>query len=220
MRMSQFIRRGAYRVWGRHLSVHSLLHRESSPSILDVGCGPGYFLREARRIYPRAKLSGLDYEPVLLDWVGVQEATLCQGSAEELPFEDRSFDLVACLQVLEHLSNPDKAIQEIHRVLKPGGFACIATPNLDCWSKRVAGSAWHGYRPDHIALRAASEWETSLKANGFQILEQGTTLFSGMPLLRLPPLILLSWIPLYIFGHFPWSGGESYLAFCRKRGAG
>ena len=87
-------------------------------------------MREAKRWFPAAKVTGLDYEIALLDWVGLPDATLMQGSAESLPFTDNSFDVVSCLQVLEHLKEPDKAISELKRVLKPGGFACVATPTL------------------------------------------------------------------------------------------
>jgi SAM-dependent methyltransferase len=216
LKLSQIVRRGAYRVWRRHLRRHAKFSCHAPVSILDVGCGPGYFLREARRWFPNSSITGLDYELALLDWVGIEGAELVQGSAETLPFADNSFEVLACLQVLEHLPCPDRAIAEIHRVLKPGGFACIATPNLGCWSAKVAGKKWHGYRDDHISLRSSADWARALRSGGFEILQEGTTLLSGMPLLRLPPFILFSWVPLYFKGHFPWHGGESYIAFCRK----
>ncbi len=217
MRLSQVVRRGAYRVWRRHLKAMAGLQATAEIAILDVGCGPGYFLREARRWFPKSSITGIDSEFALLDWVGIEDATLVQGTAERLPFPEQTFDVVACLQVLEHVENPDNAISEIRRVLKPGGYACIATPNTDCWSAKVAGRHWHGYRDDHISLRSARGWRSALSSAGFDIVDDGTTLFSGMPIMRLPPLILFSWIPLYMFGYFHWDGGESYIAFCRKR---
>lgn len=217
MRLSQVVRRGAYRMWRRHLQrVADRSHNEQL-AILDVGCGPGYFLREARRWFPNSLITGLDSEFALLDWVHIEDATLVQGTAEQLPFSEDTFDVVACLQVLEHVENPDTAIAEIHRVLKPGGCACVATPNTASWSAKVAGHRWHGYRDDHISLRSAGEWRNALASAGFEIVDDGTTLFSGMPVMRVPPLILLSWIPLYLFGYFHWDSGESYVAFCRKR---
>ena len=216
LRIQQFIRGAAYRVWRRHLSKHARFKPFEPVGIFDVGCGPGYFLREAKRWFPAAKVTGLDYEIALLDWVNLPDATLVQGSAESLPFADNSFDVVSCLQVLEHLKDPDKAISELKRVLKPGGFVCVATPNLACWSAKVAGASWHGYRDDHIALRSARDWNQALEQGGLRVVEEGTTLFSGMPVLRVPPLILISWIPLFFFGHFPWPKGESDMAFCQK----
>jgi 2-polyprenyl-3-methyl-5-hydroxy-6-metoxy-1,4-benzoquinol methylase len=217
MRLSQVVRRGAYRLWRRRLRGTADLSTTAAVAILDIGCGPGYFLREARRWFPKSSITGLDSEFALFDWVGIADATLVQGTAERLPFAEQTFDIVACLQVLEHVGNPDAALAEMHRVLKPGGFACVATPNTASWSARVAGRRWHGYRDDHISLRSAGEWRKALNAAGFDIVDDGTTLFSGMPIMRWPPLILVSWIPLYLFGSFHWNGGESYVAFCRKR---
>jgi len=153
---------------------------------------------------------------MLLDWVGLEGTTLSAGSAEQLPFSDESMDVVACLQVLEHLQHPHKAIAEIHRVLKRGGHACIATPNLDCLSRRIVGPRWHGFREDHIALKNVEQWRRALVNAGFQVVKDGSTLLSGLPWLRVPPLMLFNWLPLYFFGYFPWHHGESYMAFCRK----
>ena len=52
---------------------------------------------------------------------------------EPLPFEEDSFDAVVANQVLEHLHNTDLFITEIYRVLRPGGYAVVSTPNLAAW---------------------------------------------------------------------------------------
>jgi len=58
-------------------------------------------------------------------------------SSEVLPFEDSSFDVVYCSEVIEHLYNPDNAIEEFKRVLKPRGKILLSTPNLAAWYNRV-----------------------------------------------------------------------------------
>lgn len=52
------------------------------------------------------------------------------ASADDLPFEDGTFDCVLCTEVLEHCADPDRAMSEIRRVLKPGGRALVTTPFL------------------------------------------------------------------------------------------
>jgi len=52
------------------------------------------------------------------------------GSVYELPFEDEAFDLVLCMVVMEHLEDPKKAIEEMKRVLKPGGRILVSVPFL------------------------------------------------------------------------------------------
>lgn len=52
------------------------------------------------------------------------------SSAYDIPVEDNSFDAAICIQVLEHLDNPDDAIREFHRILKPGGHLFLSAPLL------------------------------------------------------------------------------------------
>ena len=60
-----------------------------------------------------------------------------QGSIHNLPFQDNELDVVICSEVLEHLEDYNKAIQEIHRVLKPGGYFLASVPSFlpekICW---------------------------------------------------------------------------------------
>ncbi len=58
-------------------------------------------------------------------------------SEERLPFDDSSFDLVYFSEVLEHLYNPDFAMEEFKRVLRPGGRLLLTTPNLAAWYNRI-----------------------------------------------------------------------------------
>jgi ubiquinone/menaquinone biosynthesis C-methylase UbiE len=56
---------------------------------------------------------------------------------EPLPFPDNYFDIVVMIDVVEHLYDPDYAISEVRRVLRPGGFIVISTPNLAWWANRL-----------------------------------------------------------------------------------
>jgi ubiquinone/menaquinone biosynthesis C-methylase UbiE len=51
------------------------------------------------------------------------------GSILEMPFPDAHFDIVVSSEVIEHTPNPEQAIKEIYRVLKPGGVMVLSTPN-------------------------------------------------------------------------------------------
>ena len=50
-----------------------------------------------------------------------------RATAEDLPFDDQSFDVVLCIQVLEHVDDPPRVVRELHRVVKPGGRVLAAT---------------------------------------------------------------------------------------------
>lgn len=83
--------------------------------VLEIGA---YGHPDYRKYFPNC--TGVDIRP----GPGVDRV----ASVYELPFEDSSFSVVLCLSVLEHLTEPAKGIQEIRRVLKPGGQAVISVP--------------------------------------------------------------------------------------------
>jgi ubiquinone/menaquinone biosynthesis C-methylase UbiE len=116
-------------------------------SLLDIGCGVGAVLRVISKDYPGLKLAGIDREPRQIETAkrhlamsGV--ADLRVGDATKLPWADRTFDHVFMMWFLEHLREPEVALREALRVLKPGGtITCIETdysmfhvwpPNKDC----------------------------------------------------------------------------------------
>jgi ubiquinone/menaquinone biosynthesis C-methylase UbiE len=98
---------------------------------LDIGCGSGGI---AATIAPCVKsIIGIDPEP-WDRWLHYQRANpnvqLINESMETLSCADNGMDIVVCNQVYEHVSNPQKLIAEIHRVLKPGGYCYFAGPNF------------------------------------------------------------------------------------------
>jgi SAM-dependent methyltransferase len=81
--------------------------------VLDVGCGD----RPYRELFP---------DTVGFDVPGNPHADL-HGSLESIPVEDGRFDVVLCLQVLEHVPDPAAAVRELHRVVRPGGRVLAST---------------------------------------------------------------------------------------------
>jgi SAM-dependent methyltransferase len=102
---------------------------------LDLGSHAG---ENAARLAAAARLSptwGLDYDAKLLRQ-GLHEHGVRGIQADlnrELPLRCASFDVVTVMDVIEHLAGTDTFVGELYRVLKPGGYAVIATPNLAAW---------------------------------------------------------------------------------------
>jgi SAM-dependent methyltransferase len=105
----------------------------SDSAILDVGCGHGFWVRYFRR-RGFVNVSACDLTPTAvqltqqsLGLYGLDTSVNVQvGNAEHLFFEDATFDHVNCQGVIHHTPHPEKCIEEFHRVLRPGGTACIS----------------------------------------------------------------------------------------------
>jgi len=95
--------------------------------ILDVGCGTGVFAARIREALPNAKVWGIDLVSEMLAkgaerWrqhAGYVQPT--QGDSERLPFAAGTFDIVTCANSFHHYPHQDRAVAEMHRVLRPGG---------------------------------------------------------------------------------------------------
>lgn len=97
--------------------------------VLDVGCGAGDNLRYILR--DGASFFGIEYAEstarVARSVLG-NKADIATGSATDLRFEDGSFDLVLCIEVLEHIADAEAACREIVRVMRKGGALILSLP--------------------------------------------------------------------------------------------
>lgn len=105
--------------------------------VLDFGCGGGshvggYFMSTGRSYV------GVDLSPSAVEACKEKglKAVLVQSN-EELPFEEKEFNIVISFEVLEHLFRPDKAVAQIHRVLKDEGWFIGSVPNIAYFPNRV-----------------------------------------------------------------------------------
>lgn len=116
---------------GRRSILRSFLQRildsgnSSDPGILDVGCGTGANLEMLRDF---GSATGVDVSEEAIQYCRDKGLNVKKGSAEKLPFEDASFDLVTALDVIEHLDDDVGGLKEMFRVTKPGGAALIFVP--------------------------------------------------------------------------------------------
>lgn len=97
--------------------------------ILDAGCGEGFISNLMYEKIENAEIVGLEYTSEALDIARKQNGkiTYIQGDICNMPFEKVSFDVVVCMEVLEHLREPEKALRELQRVCR--GLLVISVPN-------------------------------------------------------------------------------------------
>ena len=96
--------------------------------IADIGCGTGRLLRRARKRWPSANLVGVDPSRGMLDVACrlMPSGAFCAGPAESLPLPDQAVDTVFSTLSIHHWQEVEKGLQEIVRILHPGGFFCLA----------------------------------------------------------------------------------------------
>ncbi len=103
-------------------------HLPEAPAMVDVGCGPGLFLRDLSLRYPAARLTGVDVTPAMLDYAekldyaGETPTYYLHDIAEEpLPMQDGSVNMLAMVAVLHVLNDPLAMCREVCRVLSDDG---------------------------------------------------------------------------------------------------
>jgi SAM-dependent methyltransferase len=106
-------------------------------SVLDVCCGPGTLAEAACR--RRADVVGLDISGELLELArrNVPDGTFYEGNAEDLPFDEESFDAVIAGYGLMHVARPDAVLREMLRVLRPAGHLAVTV-----WAKPEPGNGF------------------------------------------------------------------------------
>lgn len=150
-----------------HLARYDLLPVDKTLTILDIGCGAGHGSERLSKKYK--KVYGVDISEDAIKYAkenwSQSNIEFKVGSALEIPFTDNYFDVVAAFEVFEHLDDWRKFLEEIKRVLKPGGMVYISTPNKDLYSPGTKKPI----NPHHVFEMTIPEFKSALKE--FFILE-------------------------------------------------
>ncbi len=123
----------------RYAAQRACMERNPAARLLDIGCQTGVNTLLLAQAADTRHIVGLDYNARTLREAAAKGICVLVGDANHpLPFADASFDAVTMMDVLEHLVDPRLAIGEARRVLRPGGYLVIATPNLASWHNILA----------------------------------------------------------------------------------
>jgi SAM-dependent methyltransferase len=149
---------------GRTRSLLNVLDQVVAPDgqqrVLDVGCGAGNMFHHLARY---GSVIGVDNNPKPLAVARERGYDVREGLAEDLPFGDGSFDLVALLDTVEHCDDDMAVLRECYRVCAPGGHVVITVPAfMWLWSQNDELNA-------HRRRYTAKELEEKLARIGFRI---------------------------------------------------
>ncbi|MFE0130099.1 class I SAM-dependent methyltransferase [Streptomyces sp. NPDC059037] len=168
--------------------------------VLDIGCGDGTAAAAAAPFLAGHRVIGVDWSQDALKRAHSHLSYVVRGELTDggLPFADGSADAVLFSEVIEHLVDPDSALDELRRVLRPGGHLMLSTPNLAAWYNRglllagvqpvfseVSLRGIHG-RPGtevvgHLRLYTARALREFVAASGFDVVRVAGAPFHGVP---------------------------------------
>jgi len=142
--------------------------------LLDIGCGAGGLLLAARKNGWNAQ--GLDVAEPATGHVRTLGFDVFHGELHQAQFPAQHFDVITAAEILEHLSEPRLLVQEVARVLRPGGLFWITTPHVRGLSARVLGLKWRCiWPPEHLQLFSVAGMKALLHDAGFRQIRFQTT---------------------------------------------
>ena len=154
-----------------------------SDKILDVGCGTGF----VSQLYPNFDITGIDISDGMLER---NPYTWLKASAESIPFPDNHFDFVVCRSLLHHLDDPALGLEEMFRVLKPGGTWVCWDPNHNIVYETIRHIFQRTDRFSHLHKSFNDEQLFDMIEDaGFEIMEKKYIGYLGYPFLGFPDII-------------------------------
>jgi 2-polyprenyl-3-methyl-5-hydroxy-6-metoxy-1,4-benzoquinol methylase len=143
------------------------INKITSGKVLDVGCAYGFMLERMPDSFEKFGVDVSEYA-ISIAKKRLPSAVFVISDAEKsLPFQEETFDVVICNDVLEHLENPAMALENIKKVLKKGGILYINTPNLNSFRKKILGFA--DKKEHHISMFSHKNLLDLLGTGGFKV---------------------------------------------------
>ena len=183
------------RYWhGRRFQEVAKLATKVNGRLLDVGCAGGTLTEKvAKRARPE-RVVGVDIsvKSVAYSLTKRPQFDVTVGDAEELPFQDATFEAIFCSEVMEHLTSPDKMLSEVRRCLTPTGYAVVMVPAETplfkflwfFWTKYGKGKVW-----DHAHVQdfGGKSLDKIVKRAGFRVVQDKRFLLGMIRALKIVP---------------------------------
>lgn len=136
-----------------------------SASILDVGCAKGFMLHDFKELMPEANIAGIDVSQYAIDHALPSVRQYLQvGNAKKLPYPDKSFDLVICINTVHNLPLEEckQALREIERVSRGKSFV-----TMDAWRNDAERERLLKWNLTALTYMHVEEWQRLFKEIGY-----------------------------------------------------
>ena len=165
------------KVWhGRKWKILDRLLTGNPKTILDVGCASGHITGLIKKKFPNSNVTGTDVSKIFIDFAKIiyPNIKFYHYDAHNLGFKDKSFNLIICTEVLEHVVNPKKVLEEIRRCLKDDGDLIVEMDSGSIpfsivwylWKRFGPGKVW---RSAHLTHFNSDKLEKLILDSGFRI---------------------------------------------------
>jgi 2-polyprenyl-3-methyl-5-hydroxy-6-metoxy-1,4-benzoquinol methylase len=160
---------GLMRLGLRDIRFEALTAGLAGPrTFLDIGCATGMLIASMKEAGWEA--SGVDLCRESAEYgMAHRGISIFIGTLEEAAFPAESFAVVHFSHLIEHVPDPRGFLAEVRRILRPGGFALITTPNVDGLQARLFGSRWRSAIADHLTLFSKKTLDRMMKESGFDV---------------------------------------------------
>lgn len=173
-------------VWKKRINVLKKLDRSSEVKrFLDVGCAFGGLMKVAEE---NGYISyGVEVSPYAEEYLKKRfgEDRIFFGSIEDINLPEDFFSVVTLIEVIEHLIDPVKAIENVFKGMKQNGVLLIQTANIDGFQAKLYGKKYHYYLPGHISYFNKKNLKKLLERTGFRKIK----IISGVEFGLLPKLL-------------------------------
>lgn len=152
----------------------SMLDLRNSPSLLDLACGTGWAVRYAASVANgQGKFYGVDNSSKMIKEAEASSANsrnVCfrKSNVEKLPFDDEFFDFIISSNAFHHFANPEKALREARRVLKPKGRIYILDTTADNFFMRTLDRFSRRFESAHVKIYSTREFRTFYEKVGLR----------------------------------------------------
>ena len=148
--------------------LHDLERFVGGGRLLEIGCSTGEMLEAAASSF---QARGVEADEKNSRIASARGLDCFNGTLADAKFPDKYFDVIALYHVIEHFHSPRAEMQEMHRILKPGGLVVIETPNIATLWFHLLGARWRQMIPDHVFFFTPQTITRLCVENGFTVRE-------------------------------------------------